>query len=1135
MPNPTKTSTPGTTKPTCYKCRQIGHLASECTAKPAPSVAPTAATAPPPPPHAKMAVLNKQPCKSKTIQSSHPYEVPVSLDGASHLALIDTGASISMISQALAATLQLTLTPTEGVIGTIDPSHFISRVGRTAPVRLQCGPLTTLYSFEVLPAIDGPQIILGRDIIAKIGLDSFGLPFTYPNHNNQDVVSPPEDDTPPIAEPTWSKEEGSEEFVTYRQELLDHINPLILENQEIPTNQFCPIPEATIHLPTNPDKYVFRRQYPIAKHLQSAVTAEVERWLEQGIIEQAPVFSTFNTPIFAVPKKDDQGKPTLYRICLDYRSLNELLPNDNYPLPRITDIFQALSGSAIFSTLDLKSAYHRFPIATEDRHKTAFTWNNTQYVFRGAPFGLKTLPSQFQRVMQSIFQGLDFVLVYFDDIIVFSKNRADHAKHIQCVIQRLNQARLILSPGKCHFGRLELKLLGFIVNPYGHSIDPERLVNIADWPVPTKGKQLQHYLGFFNYFREHIPLASTLTAPLDAIRMKDDLSTVWNDNCQQAFDNMKMILPSCLPLAYPDSKLPFCIATDASNVGIGAVLYQVDPTTKNTRWISFQARSLTKAERNYSATKKELLAVTFALKRFHHYIWGTRFTLYTDHAALVYLHTQKELNPMLINWYETIFIYNFSVIHRPGIANILPDHLSRIFPTSAAKEEDIAAVSPPVVKMASASSAQPTSTPPEDQREEILQHHHLLGHFGANAMVNSIHAAGYNWPNLKQEALRICKNCIACLRFNIAKKGYHPLKPIHAAQPFDHIAIDLAGPLPTSAAGNHYLFVLIDIHSRFVILNAIPNKQMATIARHLLQTFSLFGFPKIIQSDNGTEFVNHIMAQLCTQAGIDHRLITPYHPRANGIAERTVQTAIRLIKKLLNGVKKEWDLHVPFAQFCINQKIAEIHQSAPFSVMFGRTTNAFNNFSNIDSNLPDSPDAEQQAIFLAEVNQHIREMKEALFPGIADKISNAQAKGKAYFDANHRQVSFPLNSYVMVRDTRRSNKLDPINEGPYKIINKTKGGAYILEDGEGKLLERNFPPSALIIISADPIYGEPSYEVEAILNHRKTDNGYEYLVRWKNYTADDDSWEPQENFDDLETIQRYWVRRNKAKPPFPSA
>ena len=853
----------------------------------------------------------------------------------------------------------------------------------------------------------------------------------------------------------------------------------------------------------------------------------IDEWLKEGVIARIIEPTQFNTPIFPIPKKDPSGAKTLCRPCMDFRALNDLITSDKYPLPLISDIFEALNGSKYFTSLDLKSAYHRFPVLDEHQHKTAFTWNDIQYKFLRAPFGLKNLPSQFQRVIHFVFQDCPFVRTFIDDAIVFSSGWESHVQHVRQAIARLNEARLILNVEKCHFFQTSLLLLGFHIDSYGHSVDHEHAKKTVDWPVPTTGKQIQAFLGFVNYFREHIPMVSKITAPLDKLRTLQKIRpSGWTEDCQQAFDNLKSILFAAPALAYPDFKQPFFIATDASGVGIGAVLYQFDPESREQRFVSFQARALTKSEHNYSATKRELLAIVFAFRKFHRYIWGTHFTLYTDHRALTYLHTQQNLSPMLVGWYDLIFDYNFAVFHRPGIKNVLPDALSRFFPeeieasrparmcvkTITATSPDssnelliaqlspdavvptkaypsdagfdlyairgeiipagklmkiptgIAAKPPPgcylqiadrssmalkgihvngdvidpsytgeisvllrnhnedpfivhkgdriaqmipivisspiitivpqvallignsdrgnrgfgssndsdsdsqeggesdppalprlsydfpdtppleaakyngerfILTLRKLSAKPPSDMTPEQQRQ-LLHKQHLLGHFGPEAIVKALKANNIQWPKMLEDATNVCRSCIQCLRYNIARRGYHPLTPIVADQPFDHIAIDLAGPFTTSTDKQHWLLVIIDIHSRFVLLRTLPNKSGAEVAQALLKVFYDFGFPRIIQSDNGTEFVNQIVKDVTESAKIDHRLITPYHPRANGAAERTVQTAKRLIFKLIRGVKHDWSLFVPFAQYCINSKIAARTKTTPFVAMFGR-------------------------------------------------------------------------------------------------------------------------------------------------------------------------------------------------------
>jgi hypothetical protein len=1117
-----------TRKVTCYHCGRSGHYANECRQR-----APTTHDKP----SARRATVvtsatDDDPlrlAKEETADGASTF-VPVLLNGQKYTALLDSGATHSLIAKSLVDELGVAIEPRQGLIKFAD-GRTIPRVGVTAPIRTQTGTYDHPHSYEVIKELDEAQLFIGHDLLTRVaGPDYLARKFTL-SGTADDTAAHSVDAPTPLVPSEFNEEELSPEFRSFREGVMQAIEPELAANAAIPHTSFCPLPEAVVRLPTEPGRTTYRRQYPLPQTQHAIIAAKLRAWLDNGVIEIVPTASTFNTPCFLVPKKGPSGAKDDFRICLDFRSLNALLPSDRWPLPLIGEIFEALAGAQVFSTLDLYQAYHRFPIAAEDRFKTAFTWNGTQYQFRGAPFGLKILPSQFQRTMAMLLRGLDFARVFIDDVVVFSKSIGEHADHLVQVIRRLNQAQLILNVAKCDFARTEVNLLGFKINALGRRIDPTRLVNLVDWPKPTTAKQLRSFLGFVGYLRDFVPNIATITAPLNAIRARDSIAEQWTSECERAFQLLKELIPQCPPLAHPDFEKPFFIATDASAVGIAAVLFQLDPESETRRFIQFQARALSKSERNYSATKRELLAVVFAFARFHHYIYGRRFTLYTDHHALVHLQTQPRPNAMMQGWFDLLFEHDFDVIHLPGIHNVLPDALSRLFPPLDLEGEGASANAAVnsnnntpaqrriAVREATATIADPDArpeytTPPRDQRADIVLRHHLRGHFGVKATVDSIREAGFDWPKLADDVRGVCIKCLPCQRHNISKRGYHPLSPISADQPFDHIAIDLAGPFPVSPRGNTYLLVLIDIHSRFACLRAIPDKCSPTIGATLFHIFTSFGFPKIIQSDQGTEFVNSLVKHLADAAKIDHRLITPYHPRANGLAERTVQSAVQTIKKLLDGAQNDWDATVPFVQYALNTKVATIHRSTPFAVMYGRRPNLFADHSATRTSRSSPVNIETRAKF----------MRDAVFPGIAKILRTAQDSKKSTFDSTHTLVDIPVDSYVMVIDNTRRRKLDPRYEGPFKVIGRS-GGAYTLQDNAGALLPRNFPPSALRLISADPVLNSPSFEVDAILDHRLTDSGYEYLVHWKGYSKEEDSWEPAANFDDEATITSYWKRR----------
>ena len=478
---------------------------------------------------------------------------------------------------------------------------------------------------------------------------------------------------------------------------------------------------------------------------------------------------------------------------------------------------------------------------------------------------------------------------------------------------------------------------------------------------------------------------------------------------------------------------------------------------------------------------------------------------------------------MMSGWLEIILSYTFTIDHRAGVLNMLPDALSRLYPAAmqvSAKEASVL----------HQSQADPQRQPlPESERPTAIANSHLQGHFGVRATMSSLIRRQIWWPNMRSDVENALKACVPCQRFTIWKHGYTPLTPITASDPMEHIAIDTALSFPTSATGMNILLVVVCIFTRFVFLRALPDKSAASVAAALFNIFADFGFPKVIQSDNGTEFVNRLMQTMTENCGIDHRLITAYHPRANGIAERNVGTSTRAIKKLLDQEGEEWDRFVPAVQLFMNLKVADIHHSSPFAVMFSRSPNDFLNFSAQPDATPATYD---------EVRQRLIWSQEILFPAIRDAHSSHAAAAIASYARRHRILKsdpFPPGSVVMVRDPVRQNKMQPTYTGPFKVIRRTKGGSYELSDLQGAPAARAVAPSMMKPVIADPVLDADSYVVETILAHRDTPSQRLYHVRWKGFGPEHDSWEPATTLDAATAIDDYWSKSTPSETAAPSA
>jgi transposase InsO family protein len=781
----------------------------------------------------------------------------------------------------------------------------------------------------------------------------------------------------------------------------------------------------------------------------------------------------------------------------------------NYPLPLIKDIFEAFKGCKVFSRIDLKGGFHQFKVNEKHQEFTTFTWKGKQYKFQGAPFGFKHLPAVFQKVLATLFQDCEFVLVYIDDIIVFSHSFVNHAKHLHKVFALLNQANLKVNMEKCLFALTKILILGYQISEEGIEVCPQKLLQIEEWKTPTTGKHIQKHLGFFNYFREMIPLYAKIVAPLDELRYTQKI--IWNHQYEQIYTKLKRILSSGLVLSYPDFERDFEVATDASNYGIGAVLYQVIDGT--THYIAFASRALQGGEKNYGATKRELLAVVNALKHFRYYLFGKKFRLYTDHKALTCLHTQKTTNQMINGWLETLLELDFEVIHRPGVLNVLPDALSRVYDA-----DDPNNLANPVFKKLKASDLEKLDQTNQLSATEIaklVELIHLEGHFGTKKMIDTLLDRGYFWLNMKNDVEKVAQECVECHKYNISKSGYHPLSNISALLPLDHIAIDLK-EYPLSADGKTYCLVVIDICSRFVWLRALQDKKAQTVARSLLDILFNFGLPKIIQSDNGTEFVNKVIEEFTRLANIDHRLITAYHPQANGAAERTVQTSSQIVYKQLKGRDQDWPLYLGSTQLFINMSVTRLHGSTPYSLMFARNPNHFKKFVVDDSR----PHVEEEEL-LARLDY----MAAIVYPSIKAKVKEQHAKYKQYFTKRHKLKEFPAGSLVMVKNDTRSKKTEERFHGPYVVQRRTAGGSYHLVDHLGVRFTRS--PSQLKLV-AHGLHNPQADTVLEILEDRKTSQGtYEYLVKWNSQR--EGSWVAAKDFDDYTPIRKYFSKKAQIK------
>ena len=424
------------------------------------------------------------------------------------------------------------------------------------------------------------------------------------------------------------------------------------------------------HLDVKSATPLYTKQYPIDKTKKAVLDEEIKTMQEMGIIEHTT--SQFNSPLVLIKKPDSS-----YRVVVDFRRINEHLENFIYPLPTFESSMELLANNQFYSTLDMISAYFQIPLDKDSRKVTAFTCPPHRYQFTRMPYGLKNATSIFQKLMNLLLGSMQYktALIYVDDAMIFSKNFTDHLVSLEELFQKMKSANLKFKPSKCFLFKDKVNFLGHIVGRDGIIPCKRKIEAVESWPTPRTGKHVKQFLGLCTYFRRFVPDFATIAHPLFELT-KPKTRFHWGLEENYAFQTLKSLLINPPILAFPNPNQPYIVTTDCSGFACGAILSQLD-SDGNERVISYLSRKLKLAERNYSATELEMLAVVYALEQFRCYLVGNKFRLITDHRPLLYLQTMKDPTSRHFRWILKIQNFDFTVEHRSGILHGSVDMLSR--------------------------------------------------------------------------------------------------------------------------------------------------------------------------------------------------------------------------------------------------------------------------------------------------------------------------------------------------------------------------------------------------------------------------------------------------------------------------
>jgi transposase InsO family protein len=1009
-------------------------------------------------------------------QQSSVNSFTVIIDGFTISALLDTGSDTSILDSKFVSEHKLPLTPTSAAVTVANGSVMDIQASTDAKIQYANTELT--HSFFVAPLPDCTCII-GSDLYPQLGIS-----ILFPSSDTPTRIPP----SPDIPTPTQILPAPSIPLIV---ESCPPLQEALAINAAIPSTAFCTLPYAQIDIPLKTTSPIFKRQYPLPLSAQPVIAKQVEEWLADGRIAVAAPNTQFNLPLTVAPKKDNYGNSGPLRVCLDPRSINNSLEADHFPIPRIEDIKARLLGKAIFSELDLRSAFLQLPVNPLHRHILSFSvtlnGKTTQYSFQAAPFGLSHLSSCFQRIMSTCFQHLDFVLVYIDNIIIASSSPSEHLDHLIQVIRLLNSANLRLNVAKSKFAQTRLPILGFLVTSAGITLDPAKVEAIRSVALPRTVKALQSFLGMVNFLRAHIPFASAHTSILDRNRSETVLAQTLHNpldlvEYESAFQRLKDEVANAIMITAPDFSKPFKLACDASSTAVASMLYQDHGV------LAVSSRSLTPYERRYPIFKKELLAIVDALRSHYAYLWGQPepFLLYTDHSALQYLQKSK-LHPTLASWQIFIAEFKFKIAHIPGVSNVVPDALSRL-PTLL--------TTVPRFTFQVRVAIQPTT-----EQFQLIQESHQLGHFGLQATLHDLRQRRkLDWPGIAAHVSRVIADCTLCQQYNDGYYQHDPLRQTTVSLPWHRVFMDTATDFPEYKGFKH-LLVLVDSFTRFVALRPLQDRKQETVIAALQSVFSELGVPSEVQTDVGTEYTNHLLQEYFTSFGIQPRLHTSYVHHQNGLAERVIRTLTNLFKKLLHG-RNNWTDHLAAVSLFYNNRVHSQTNSTPFQLMFNRRPVL----------LPTDPLFTTQqwtSEFQRYANLH--------YPVAAKTSTRQAALQHKNFNKRHRSAPkpIPLGSFCMIIDPHAVDKFAPSYIGPYQVMEVMSNHHYLLKNDSG-YLKRLVPRSHCKVIPAPK---DASYQVETILAHKIEHGTTYYQVKWRGYHRP--TWEPSTNIDDPALISRY--------------
>ncbi|QRW22942.1 Retrotransposable element Tf2 protein [Rhizoctonia solani] len=885
-----------------------------------------------------------------------------------------------------------------------------------------------------------------------------------------------------------------------------------------------------------------------------ALKQHIDEELATGKIR--PSTSLAGAPVMFVKKADGS-----LRLVVNYRKLNDVTHKNVYPLPRQDNLMAKLRHAK-----------------EGDEWKTAFRTKYGLFEYLVMPFGLTNAPAAFQHFMNDLFRDLIdvTVVIYLDDILIFSEKPEDHPTHVREVLSRLLKNQLFCKLSKCHFHVTTVDYLGIVISPAGFSMDQKKIEAVTSWPTPRTVKQVQAFLGFVNYLCCFIPNFSLVARSLHNLTKKETPWS-WGNQEEEAFQELKTLVTKSPVLIHSNPELPYYLETDASGVAMGAILSQQGPDNR-LHPIAYMSKSFSGAEANYDTHNKELLAIIKALEEWRIFLEATDkpIQVFTDHRNLEYWMQARTFNCRHARWRIFLSNFNFEIHYCPGKQSGKLDALSRrsdyvdapqepeimlpakVFANVSEEEMDIIAEirtklrddpslkpiiqfltedadnAPPLIRKAyrdydweedllwyQGKLVVPDSEP---LKEKLLREFHnspLAGHPGQQRTLELV-SRSYWWPGMKSSAKEWVECCPTCQANRQAHAPAIALKPLEVPPfPFHTISYDFITGFP-KLQGHDAILVVIDSFSKFG--HFIPTSKKVT-ARGLADLFvshvwKLHGLPVKTVLDCGTTFTGKFLRALYQRLGVKPAFSSAYHPESDGQTERVNQFIEFYLRSYVAADHSDWATWLPLAEYAYNNAKHSATGKTPFELVYGR--NPVMNPSNVLANVPEADlVADTLSREWQEAESALKMTKERMTStrGVVPEYSVGK---KVWLDG--KNVELRTNS----------NKLDPKRLGPFEITEKISSHAYRLNLPETLKIHDVFYVGLLSKVHEslsqpfpnqpppETIEGEEEYEVEKIINSKRQRGKWFYLIKWKGYGPEDNSWEPEELLEhSQEEIQRF--------------